>query len=202
MEVRGMLKVGLTGDVGAGKSTLCGVWRGMGADVFDADAIAKKMWFLPEVRQKAEARWGAGFLDGSSKEALGRIAEKIFTDDEEYEFAAALIHGPVMAEMKRMIDCSGSAWVVAEVPLLYEYGVPRWIDGVVYASAPFEKRVERNKNRGWDSGEILRRERRLLPRAKKMRLADWVLENSGTEDEWRAKARALGQFFIKISEKF
>jgi len=170
--------------------------------VFDADAIAKKMWFLPEVRQKAEARWGAGFLDGSSKEALGRIAEKIFTDDEEYEFAAALIHGPVMAEMKRMIDCSGSAWVVAEVPLLYEYGVPRWIDGVVYASAPFEKRVERNKNRGWDSDEILRRERRLLPSAKKMMLADWVLENSGTEDEWRAKARALGQFFIKISGKF
>ncbi|MCE5202122.1 MAG: dephospho-CoA kinase [Synergistaceae bacterium] len=196
-----MLIIGLTGDVGAGKSTLCGVWREMGADVIDADTIARDMWKLPEVRSKAEARWGEGFFDDEWKTVLDRIAAKIFCDDEEYEFASGLLHSPAIIEVKRRIDRSGASWVAAEIPLLYECGVPDWIDCVVYAAAPLEKRAERNKRRGWDVDEILRRENKMMPREEKIRRADWVIENIGTEEEWRAKARELGRFFIEKCEK-
>ena len=64
--------IGLTGDVGAGKSTLCSVWREMGARVIDADTVARSMWDRADVRAEAEKRWGAGFFDEpGQKNALG-----------------------------------------------------------------------------------------------------------------------------------
>ncbi len=196
-----MLTIGLTGDVGAGKSTLCRVWNAMGATVFNADTIAREMWKLPEIQKKAEERWGAGFFDGEWKTVLAKIASKIFSDDDEYIFASELLHCPTMEELKRLVNKS-SGWVVIEIPLLYECGLPDWIDGVVYAAASLEKRMERNKVRGWDETEIRRRDRKLLPRAEKLCRADWVIENTGTLEEWEKKARELGRIFIERTDDF
>lgn len=189
-----MLTIGLTGDVGAGKSTLCRVWRGMGATVFDADTIARDMWKLPSVQEAAEKRWGVGFFSGEWRSVLAEIAARIFNDEEEYKFASGLLHDATMRELERLVKAS-SGWVVVEIPLLYECGVPEWIDGVAYAAASFEKRIKRNKTRGWDAEEVRRRDAKLLPREEKIARADWVIENAGTLEEWEAKAAELGRFF-------
>ena len=95
--------IGLTGDVGAGKSTLCSVWREMGARVIDADTVARSMWDRPEVRAEAEKRWGAGFFDEPDHKTLwAKIAAKIFDDAEEYKFASALIHRRTGEELKKL----------------------------------------------------------------------------------------------------
>ena len=79
-----MLTLGLTGDVGAGKSTLCSVWRSMGISVFDADTVAREMWRSEDVQKKACFRWGDDFFDGEWKSVLKKIADKIFNSKEEY----------------------------------------------------------------------------------------------------------------------
>ena len=71
------------------------------------------------------------------------------------------------------------------------------MDLVVFVSASPEKRAERNASRGWDAGEIKRRERRLMPRDEKMAMSDWVLENIGSKEEWEVKARELGNIFLE-----
>ena len=192
-----MLTIGLTGDVGAGKSTLCRVWSGMGAAVFDADTIARDLWKRQDVQREAEQRWGNGFFKGEWKDVLARIAAKIFTDDAEYTFASQLLHGATMKELRRLIDAS-TGWVVAEIPLLYECGAADWFDGVVFAAASVEKRIERNKKRSWDENEVRRRDAKLMPREDKIKRADWVLENTGTLAEWEQKARSLGEMFLKM----
>lgn len=194
-----MLTIGLTGDVGAGKSTLCSVWRGMGATVFDADTVARDMWGLRTVRSCAARRWGKGFFKGEQKEVFAKIANIIFNDEREYEFASKLLHRHTIEELARRVGES-SGWVVVEIPLLFECGVPAWIDKIVYATASADKRVLRNAKRNWNMDEISRRENRLLPRGEKIKHADYVLENSGSEDEWRAKGRALGEEFLKIAK--
>ena len=68
---------------------------------------------------------------------------------------------------------------------------------MVFVSASAEKRVERNALRGWDAAEIKRRESRLMPRDEKIRKSDWVLENSGSKEEWETKARELGKIFLE-----
>lgn len=191
-----MLTVGLTGDVGAGKSTLSRVWEEMGALVIDADRVARDMWKLPEVQKKAVERWGADFFEEEWKFVLAKISAKIFTDDTEYEFVSNLLHPATIAEIERLVN-KAKGWVVVEIPLLFECGRPKWMDSVVYASASAEKRVERNISRGWDAGEIKRRESKLMPREEKIRMSDCVLENSGSIGEWEAKARKQGEIFLE-----
>lgn len=195
-----MLTIGLTGDVGAGKSTLCRVWREMGATIFDADTIARNMWKLPDVQIKTEKRWGPGFFEGDWDAVLAKIAEKIFSDDLEYIFVSELIHDRTKRELKNCVEQS-SGWVVVEIPLLYECGIPDWIDYVIYAAASIEKRIESNAVRNWDSDELLRREGRLIPREEKLCLADLVIENIGTIEEWETKAQELGKIFIEKTKK-
>lgn len=194
-----MLTIGLTGDVGAGKSTLCRVWKAMGATVLDADTVARDMWKLPEIQAKAEARWGSGFFSGEWKDIFARIAAKIFTDDAEYDFASRLLHDATLKELRRQM-AAASGWVVAEIPLLYECGETDWFDGVVFAAASVAKRVERNKKRHWDENEVRRRDAKLMPREEKLRRADWVLENTGSLAEWEDKARKLGTVFLAMNE--
>ena len=185
--------IGLTGDVGAGKSTLCSVWREMGARVIDADTVARSMWDRADVRAEAEKRWGAGFFDEPDHKTLwAKIAAKIFNDAEEYKFASALIHRRTGEELKKLAHES-KGWTIVEIPLLYEGGHDSWLDYVVYAAAPFDKRVARNAKRNWNAEEVSRREAKLLPGEEKMAKADFVLVNDGTEDEWKQKARRLGE---------
>ena len=192
--------IGLTGDVGAGKSTLCRVWASMGAKVIDADGAARELWDDPQVRTEAERRWGAGFFDAPHKELWAKIAEKIFNDAEEYDFASKLIHGRTMEKIKAEAAAGGEVTIV-EIPLLYEGGNETWLDAVICAAAPFEKRVQRNARRSWNAEEVSRRERRLIPTEEKMAKADFVLINDGTEEEWREKARELFPKLCKIRAK-
>ncbi|NLD04695.1 MAG: dephospho-CoA kinase [Synergistaceae bacterium] len=191
-----MLTVGLTGDVGAGKSTLSKVWEEMGAMVIDADKVARDMWILPDVQNKAAERWGKNFFEGERKSFFAKIAEKIFSDEEEYEFVSNLLHPSTLAKIEEIVE-NADGWVVVEIPLLFECGRPKWMDHVVYASASVEKRAERNASRGWDAGEIRRRDARLMPREEKIRMSDWVLENCGSIEEWETKARELGKIFLE-----
>lgn len=191
-----MLTVGLTGDVGAGKSTLSRVWDEMGATVVDADRVAREMWELPDIRRKAAERWGKDFFEGELRSVFSRIAAKIFSDENEYLFVSDLLHPATIAAIEDIVS-KAEGWIVVEIPLLFECGRPEWMDYVVYASASVEKRTERNASRGWDENEIKRREARLMPRDIKIAMSDWVLENSGSKEEWESKARELGNVFLE-----
>lgn len=191
-----MLTVGLTGDVGAGKSTLSRVWKEMGATVIDADRVAREMWKLTDVQKKTAERWGSDFFEGDQKYVFAKIAEKIFSDEREYEFVSELLHPATIAAIEDIVK-NANGWIVVEIPLLFECGRPKWLDYVVFASASLQKRVERNASRGWDAAEIKRRENRLMAREEKLRMSDWVLDNSGTKDEWEAKASELGKIFLE-----
>jgi len=192
-----LLKIGLTGDVGAGKSTLCQVWKSMGAEIIDADTIARDMWKLPEVQKKAEKKWGKGFFNAEWKEVCAKIAAKIFSNEDDYDFASQLLHAATAKEIKKRLR-SETGLVITEVPLLFENGGYKWCDGVVYAAATLKKRAERNKSRGWNRKEVKRREAKLMPRKEKIARADWVLKNNGTIEEWESKARELGNVFIGL----
>lgn len=190
-----ILTVGLTGDVGAGKSTISRVWREMGALTVDADELAKRQWDAPEVRRAAEERWGAGFFAGDKREIYSKIAAKIFNDAEEYKFASKIIHKAVYEEILRVAG-TNEGWLVLEIPLLFESGHYDWLDYIVYAAAPREKRIERNACRGWDENEMARREAWFMSRDEKISRSDFVLENDGTLEEWETKGRELGRLFL------
>lgn len=161
-----MLALGVTGDVGAGKSTVSRIWAEMGASVLDADEIVRSLWKRADIIEAASSRWGKDILGEDGVIVPRKIAAKAFSDPEEYRWMCGLLHPPVRVEMERTA-ASLEGWVVAEIPLLFEGGVPWWIDATAYVTADSALRASRNAARGMDSAELERRETFLLPGEEK-----------------------------------
>lgn len=193
-----MLVVGLTGDVGAGKSTVSAFWETRGAHLIDADRIVSDLWASHPFRRDAAARWGDGILVGDRGVDRDKIASIVFENPVEYRWLCESLHPIVRRVMENRI-CSLNGWVVADIPLLFEGGVPWWVDTTVYVTAPFETRVERNRHRNWTVEELRRREKHLLPRSTKMKLADQVLDNANDMQLLLEKAREIGVKFSAMA---
>lgn len=193
-----MMAFGLSGDVGAGKSTLARLWRERGASVLDADEVVRVLWTRADVLGAAVSRWGKEILDSSGRAVPSRIASKAFADLKEYKWLCALLHPLVRIEMERAAS-SLEGWVVAEIPLLFEGGIPWWIDAAIYVTAPEEKRRERNSARGWNKDEIARREGFLLSGGEKRARADLVIDNGQTLETLTEEASRLAERFRRLS---
>ncbi|HPA58695.1 MAG TPA: dephospho-CoA kinase [Synergistales bacterium] len=193
-----MLVVGLTGDVGAGKSTVSSVWASLGAHVVSADTIVAELWKRSEMVELAVGRWGERILTPGMALDRSAISRIVFEDEMEYRWVCETIHPLVREEMVRAVE-SLDGWVVAEIPLMFENGVPDWIDLTVYVEAPEDERVIRNASRGWDRDELRRRERWLLGSDRKKKMADLVLCNDGTREELEEGASDLGSRFLSLS---
>lgn len=196
-----MLAVGLTGDVGAGKSTLSSIWGSFGARVLDADAIVAEIWKSKEMVSLAVQRWGKRILSDCGMPDHAVISGIVFGNDDEYLWVCKTLHPRVRAEMASMAE-KLDGWVVAEIPLLFENGIPDWIDLTVYIEAPEDIRVSRNRQRGWGRDEIFRRESRLMDRSQKIVMADFVVANVGSLEDLTLKAGRLARRFIAASSLF
>jgi len=189
-----MLKVGLTGNIAAGKSSVVRTWRSLGAVVVDADELARRAVEpgTPGLRSIAEA-WGPGVLDASG--ALDRAALRriVFADPEARARLEAIVHPAVRAlrdEEYRRAEAAGAPLVVADIPLLFEVGMVEEFDAVVLVDAPEEERLRRLvADRGLDPEEARGMIAAQMPAELKRARADLVIDNSGTPDALEARAR-------------
>lgn len=110
-----MLVVGLTGDVGAGKSTVSSVWASLGAHVVSADTIVAALWKRNEMVELAAGRWGERILRPGMALDHSAISRIVFGDEKEYRWVCETIHPLVREEMERVVE-SLDGWIVAEIP--------------------------------------------------------------------------------------
>jgi dephospho-CoA kinase len=196
-----MLVVGLTGDVGAGKSTISRAWHEQGAVLIDSDEIVRLLWKTGDLASAAFDRFGTvAFNTGNGEVNLSYIAEAVFTNPEHYNWVCSLLHPMVLKRIESMIELL-DGWIVVELPLLFEAGRPPWLDLVVYVTAAEEVRISRTWSRGWKTGELERREKWLLPLKDKMLLADIVIENDGTRDDLERLVKLMGAKMSSLSNK-
>jgi len=193
-----MFVVGLTGDVGAGKSTVASMLSEFGASIINADKIVSKIWKDESILKAVKDRWGDVIFSDEGPPLPGKISDIVFEDEKEYRWLCGLIHPRVRAQMEAKVLFS-EGLIVAEIPLLFENGVPWWVDFTVYVSSPLTQRVNRNKSRGWNEYELFRRERWLIPQETKRKAADWVIMNDKGLNELRGEVYRLLDFLKKIS---
>ncbi|NLL35912.1 MAG: dephospho-CoA kinase, partial [Fretibacterium sp.] len=120
----------VTGEIGAGKSTVARLFEELGALLLNADSIVAELWKSEELVALAVARWGPGILDGKGHVLSSHVAERLFSTKSEYEWGCSVIHPRVKREMCRLVEAS-DRWVVAEIPMLFEAGVPDWVTEIV-----------------------------------------------------------------------
>ncbi|MBB6121367.1 dephospho-CoA kinase [Nocardiopsis algeriensis] len=191
-----MLKVGLTGGIGSGKSAVSAELASYGAVVIDADALAREV-VEPGTPGLAAvvAEFGEGVLAPDGGLDRPRLGEIVFADEEKLARLNAVVHplvGERSAELMARARADGARVVVYDVPLLVENGLQSLYDVVVVVDAPDEARVERvSRGRGMDPEQVRARIRAQAGREERLAAADLVVDNSGTPEQLRERVARL-----------
>lgn len=184
------MRVGLTGGVASGKSTVAGMLTDLGAVVIDADAIAREVVAAGTPGLAAVvAEFGEELLtpDGElDRPAMGSL---VFHDESARRRLEAIVH-PLVFERYAEQEAAApeGALVVHDIPLLVESGRASEFDAVVVVDVPRELQVERMlRDRGWSLVDAEARIAAQATREQRLAVATHVIENTGTLDELRAR---------------
>ena len=188
-----MIRIGLTGGIGAGKSTVSTTFNECGGIIVDGDVIAREVVEPGTDGLKALVdAFGEDILlpDG----ALNRpaLAAKAFVDDEQRAKLNQIVHPLVGQRRLEIIESvPDDAVVVEDIPLLVETGMAPMFPLVVVVTAPEELRVERLIKRGMDEADARARISAQASEDQRRAIADVLLDNSGSQDDLTQRARAL-----------
>lgn len=180
--------IGLVGGIGSGKSTVARAFSDLGCVVSDSDKAGIEALRRSEVIRALVEWWGNGILDESGAVDRKAVAGIVFNDPEQRERLEGLVHPMIHAQRHELIKQSrsqeGIRAVVVDAPLLFEAGVDKECDAVVFVQTPKRIRAQRVKEtRGWDESELDRREKAQLGLEQKRERADYVVANGGSVEE-------------------
>jgi dephospho-CoA kinase len=189
--------VGLTGGIGAGKSTVAQRLVHHGAELIDADAIAREQ-MLPGTQtwKKVVEHFGKSILDDDGfvdRPALGRI---VFTDPDKRTLLNELTHPPVIEEIANRLELLAAfdGLVILDVPLLVEAGVTRGYDAVLVVAAHPPVQIERLvRQRAMTEDEAAARVAAQSSLEEKLAVATHVVWNDGTMDVLLSRVDELAE---------
>lgn len=178
-----MLRVGLTGGIGAGKSEVSRRLTALGAVLIDADAIAREV-VAPGTPGLTEvvAEFGAGVLQHDGSLDRERLGEIVFADASQLAKLNAIVHPKVGQRMAEMEGSAGSgAIVVHDVPLIAENALAASYDLVIVVDAPEPAQLDRLvRNRRMSREQAEARMAAQASRESRLAIADVVIDNSGS----------------------
>ena len=192
-----MLKVGLTGGIGCGKSTVSSVMAELGAYIFEADDEAKKM--ITEnstVQSELIFEFGTDIMGAGNVmdlQKLGRIA----LQDEDHQMRLNLVVHPYIYNLiddqfNKISEKNKHSMFVVDAALIYESGYDQHLDYVIVITALMKNRMERTIARGTlTRQQILKRIDLQWSEEEKTGLADFVIHNDGTEEDLQKEIKEI-----------
>lgn len=187
-----MLIIGLTGNIGCGKSSLSKIFMDEGIDVVDADIVSRQIFEDEELLQTVFEKFGPSIKnnDGSlNRKALGNI---VFNDDEKLIELNNITHPRIKEKIFnqiRNIEEQGKPIVILDGALLVETGYLDDVDKLIVVTCDEEIQIERIKKRdNCTKLEALSRIKSQMSQVEKVKYADYTIDNSGTIEELKNKA--------------
>lgn len=189
--------VGLTGGIASGKSSVLKEFKRLGAAVLDSDAIAREVVQAgkPALRKIVRA-FGKGILKPNGTLDRAKLGSMVFSNPRQRQQLQKITHPEIVRILKKRIAAARRSVVVADIPLLFESKLEHLVDRTVVVWAPPAKQTARlMKRSGYSSGEALRRIRAQWPLSRKRKLADFVIDNSGSLASTLSQTRKLWTSF-------
>jgi dephospho-CoA kinase len=175
-----MLKIGVTGSIGSGKTTVCQIFETLGIPVYYADNRGR---YLLQNNEKVKAQVLDAF--GTGVHGAGHIIDRtlladiVFNDPAKLTILEKIIHPAVFDDFNNWAASKKSPYIIKEAALLFEAGTYSELDKIITVAAPFETRLERVLKRSKITEEQIRaRESRQWPEEKKIEMADFVIYNN------------------------
>lgn len=195
-----MLKIGITGGIGSGKTTVCQVFETLGIPVFYADTIAKQLMIAdPILVQGVKAAFGPESYAGDGALNNKHIAAIVFNKADELAKLNALVHPAVFRAFEAWVKTvpETTPYVLKEAALLFESGSYQLCDLNVLVVAPLQLKLQRVMQRdGATEAQVKARMDKQLPDAEKLKMADEVVQNNET-DSLISQVVKLHQQFLK-----
>ena len=207
-----MIRVGITGGLATGKSTVLSMFEELGARVIDADGIVHELLEdNAELKRKVCEAVGEVVLTVAGKIDRNRMASVVFADREKLEALVKILHPEVIERIRLRFseiekECQVSL-AAAEVPLLIEEGTLEIYDVIVLVAAREDLQLKRYLERpGSSRDDFQSRLRNQLPLDEKRKYADHVIENNGSLEETAKQVKViwdkvLSQNKLKIEEQ-
>ena len=181
-----MKRVAITGNIGSGKSWVCELFRQhLGIPVYSSDEAAKRMYFLPKVRQQLMQRFGDSFYLSDTKLNRNLIAELIFSNEKAQRDLEGILYPALFVDFEQWMEKQDAPYVLFESALVFEKRLEKRFDAIVMVSASEATRLRRVMEREHcDEDAVRARMAKQWPEEGKRLLADYVIwhENDDEDD--------------------
>ncbi len=177
-----MLKVGLTGGIGAGKSVVARIFQVLHTPVYDADASAKKLMLTDEsLKQSIIDHFGdESYINGQLNRRY--LSETVFADKSKLALLNQLVHPATRADAQKWFAAQDAPYAIKEAALFFESGTAEELDYMIGVTAPLALRVKRTMHRDQISEDnVKERMKHQLEDSLKMKLCDFVIFNNEQE---------------------
>ena len=177
-----MKKIGITGNIGSGKSYVCKMFENLGIPVFYSDDETKKLYLVPSVKELIIKRFGEEvyFEDGSLNKKL--LSYHLFKNEEAMQFIESVLYPALNQHFDEWCEQQNTPYVLYESAILFEKNYEKFFDKIIFVSAAEDIRLQRVMKRDDCSEENVRSRMRLqLSEESKISRADFVIYNDGTK---------------------
>ena len=197
-----MLKIGLTGGIASGKTTVAEMFSELGAGVIDTDVIAREVVAPGSVAlERIVASFGPEVLAADGSLDRPRLRRIVFADSRQRAALEAILHPLIRRRALELAEASTAAYVVLAVPLLFESGFDALVDRSVVVDCPVEHQLERVRQRdaiGEDEARAIVAAQ--MPRDARRAKADDVIDNSGDIAATRAQVATLHEAYLQLAQ--
>lgn len=197
-----MLKVGLTGGIGCGKSTAVRRFRELGVPVIEADLVAREVVAVgqPALQEIVEC-FGSHALQADGALDRAWLRQTVFSDPVRLQQLESILHPRIRAEiLARIAACTDSAYVIVDVPLLFEKGYTQLFERILVIDCLPDQQVLRVRQRdGSDGGVIASIMQSQIGREARLQQAHDIISNTASITDFYEKIDDLNFKYIKLS---
>lgn len=198
-----MVVIGLTGNLGAGKTTVAQMFERLGAEIIDADEIAHELLIERGPCRKKICEIFPCVVKADGVIDRKKLASEVFKDDKKLKDLEGILHPAVGKRIKQILQFLRSQKkvevVVLDIPLLFEAGIDHQADVVIVVKADREQQIRRVvKARGMTRSAAVARLRRQMPQKEKLKRADFILDNRFSKAETRAQVRQIWEGLVRV----
>lgn len=196
-----MLVIGLTGGIASGKSIASRFFQSQGIHIIDTDIIARELVEpgQPALRQIVDI-FGAGILDNSGRLNRAKLRDIVFNDQDSRRKLEAILHPLITTTMRDRLKTIDGPYCVLVIPLLVETGQASMVDRVLVVDTDIDQQIQRLRQRdGLDEPTIAAMLRAQATREQRLAIADDVITNNASLDDFDHQLRKLHQHYLQLA---
>lgn len=185
--------IGITGSFGSGKSSVAGMFASLGARVINADIIAHRLMRPGSAIYREILRaFGRQIIGRGGAIERKKLARIVFGNRASLRKLNRIVHPEVIAVIQKEISRAGKRMLVLDAPLLIETGLSKEVDALIVVRSTRKNQVERLLKKGISTrADIIKRIKSQMALSKKMRLADFIIDNNGSLENTRIQVKKI-----------